>query len=189
VASTLQPGRLTRSSLRPLPLLGAAALVALIGVTFRPGRPPSVLAVMRASQPRLLLHRFVAGQIEPLAEGAEVRAGDLVQASYLAAGRSHGVVLSLDGRGRVTLHFPDRPRDSTRLEPSRETPLGHAFELDDAPAFERFVFITAPEPIDTARVLTAAQALAREPDAAPGGRLALPAGLGQTSVLLRKMVR
>ncbi len=116
------------------------------------------------------------------------RSGDIVQVSYVAAGNNHGVVLSIDGSGAVTLHHPSNPDDQSRIEPRGSQPLAHAFQLDDAPAFERFFFVTsAAEPIDVETVLRAAEMLTvHDPSALASADLLLPERLSQSSILLRK---
>lgn len=136
--------------------------------------------------PRLLLHRRDAAEIVRLGDGAPARAGDVVQLSYAAAGNHHGVIVSLDGAGTVTLHHPPDPDDSTHLRPRGEVPLGHAYELDDARDFERFFFVTSGDrPVNVRHVLLATRRLAGRGDARRRS-LDLPGGLGQTSLTLRK---
>src|SRR5690606_19161898 len=92
---------------------------------------------LKGQEPHLALHRRAAGAVvERLGEGATARAGDVLQVSYVAAGRRRGAVLSIDGRGVVTLHFPERAGAATELVQEGAVPLAHAYELDDAPAFE-----------------------------------------------------
>lgn len=134
----------------------------------------------------LLVHRRAGTEVERLVSGAAVRAGDVLQLSYAAAGAAHGVIVSLDGGGAVTLHHPGRAGLSTALGQNDETPLPDAYELDSAPGFERFFLVTAATPIDVAAVLAAARTLAADPAAARTASLALPPGLAQTSVLLVK---
>lgn len=111
-----------------------------------------------------------------------------MQVSYVAAGNRFGVVVSVDGRGGVTLHHPASPRDVPRVKARGETPLPYAFELDDAPGFERFFFVTGPGvSLDPTLVVEAAHALVLSGHgAARVEPLPLPAELGQTSFLLRK---
>lgn len=87
-----------------------------------------------------------------LRPGEVVQAGDQVQVEVLPAGWPYGVVASLDGRGRATLHYPDSPQGSTRLPAVGVLRLPWAFALDDAPGFERFVLVTstAPLPVEAA---------------------------------------
>ncbi len=146
---------------------------------------------LKGQEPHLVLHRRGAGAPERLAEGAAVAPGDVLQVSYVAAGRRRGVVLSIDGRGVVTLHHPDREGAAADLVQEGAVPLDHAYELDDAPDFERFVFVTAAAPgahLDVGEVLAAARAVAGGPSASRAP-LALAAGLEERSFLVQKTGR
>lgn len=183
------------------PALAAAAIVLLI-VT-RPGDGAAPLGegpgdFVRAAdpggtrikglQPHLVVHRQDGAAAVQLQDAAEARAQDVLQVSYVAAGAPHGVVVSLDGGGAVTLHFPADPTASTALQQGGAVRLAQAYELDAAPGFERFVLVTAAAPLDPAQVLAAARDLAHESgsDARP---LALPEGWQQSSFLVRKAAR
>ena len=96
-------------------------------------------------------------------------------------------VVSLDGRGAVTLHHPATLNGSTALTPGDAVTLDHAYELDDAPGFERFLFVTSDAPLDVATVLEAAHVLARQPSEARTRPLPLPETLVQTSFTLEKV--
>lgn len=139
--------------------------------------------------PMLRVHRQVSvhGEPELLADHARARRGDVLQLSYVAGGRPYGVVVSVDGRGAVTLHHPATVTGSTALTASEAVALAHAYELDDAPGFERFVFVTSMEPLDVALVLEAARTLARQPSEARSRPLPLPDTLAQTSFTLDKV--
>lgn len=135
----------------------------------------------------LALHVFRQGDggDEALADGDAAFAGDLLQLAYEAGGRSHGVILSIDGAGAVTLHFPEREAGATALRRGGRVFLPRAYELDRAPLFERFFLVSADAPLPVAEVLDAARSLAA------GGKamtapLDLPAAWGQLSLLLRK---
>jgi hypothetical protein len=137
--------------------------------------------------PTLLLHCQRDGRVEPLRDGDMARAGDLVQISYMAAGNRNGVILSLDGRGLVTLHHPARPDARATLVARGEHALEHAYELDDALPYERFVLVTAgDEPLPPAAVLAAAHRLAQAGPSARHSPLPLPERWQQTSILLDK---
>ncbi|HZH03160.1 MAG TPA: ActD-like protein [Myxococcaceae bacterium] len=159
----------------------------LFAVRSFPGADPADAEVTRDKglAPRLSVYRQGRDRPEPLPPGSPARARDVVQLSYRAAGRSYGVVLSVDGRGRVTAHHPGTEA-STPLEPSGEVPLPGAYELDDAPGFERFFLVTSDAPFDPAPVFAAARSLALHPDAATRP-LTLPGRLGQTSFTLIKV--
>ncbi|QAT88949.1 ActD-like protein [Corallococcus coralloides] len=181
-----------------VPVLAAATLVVLV----RPGASsqeqeardpwpatgtPGVLEPTRSKglQPRLDVHRQSGTRTERLTDGAPAQAGDVVQLSYTAAGHAHGVILSVDGRGTVTPHLPAPGDTSAPLERSGSHLLPRAYELDDAPGFERFFLVTSDTPFELEGVMAAARVLATSPEARTAP-LTLPTGLGQTSFLLEK---
>lgn len=136
--------------------------------------------------PALVIHRKRGDAIERLPAHAMAQTGDLVQISYIAAGNRHGVILSMDDRGLVTLHHPADVDATTLLEARGEQPLPHAFLLDDARGFERFVFVTSGDvPLDVATVMDAAR-LTAHAAGAEHEPLALPSGWHQTSATLTK---
>jgi len=100
------------------------------------------------------------------------------------------VLLSLDGAGRVTVHLPDPTgvgaAAAVPLAAAREVRLPSAYELDDAPAFERFVLITADRPFPAAVAIDAARRLAANPGAARRDPLPLGPPLRQMSLALVK---
>jgi hypothetical protein len=136
-------------------------------------------------EPRLVVHRRRGEQIEELGRGERAAPGDLLQISYVAAGRRYGAIVSLDGRGAVTRHLPVDGGEAVALGRGEAVALDRAYELDDAPGFERFVLVTAADRFALAELLDAARALAARPDAATAA-LALPAGFEQHDFLLRK---
>jgi hypothetical protein len=126
-------------------------------------------------KPVLRIYRKSAAGAEALRPDAKVRQGDTLQIRYVAAGRRYGVIASVDARGAVTLHLPENPGTAVALERDGERALPHAYELDDSPGFERFVFVTSDAPFDSADV---ARALAI------GGTL--PAPLASFDLILKK---
>jgi hypothetical protein len=134
--------------------------------------------------------RTVANQERPerLSDGARAARGDLLQLAY-AAGRDgrYGVLLSIDGAGRVTQHLPEPGASAAAtLRSSNEMHLPTAYELDDAPGFERFVLITSTQPFPVASAFDAARSLARQGSSARTAPLPLSPDFHQTSVLLQK---
>jgi hypothetical protein len=121
-----------------------------------------------------------------LKDAAPVRPHDTIQLSYQAADARFGVVLSVDGRGVVTQHLPVGASAPAQLATGGENNLAQAYELDDAPGFERFFLVTAPRQFALGPVLEAARALASSGDARRKP-LPLPAGLSQESLLLEKV--
>lgn len=170
------------------PALAAAAVVLFVRTGPEVPDPPDTGVRIKGLQPHLVLHRQQGDAVQPLAAPAEARAGDVLQVSYVAAGAAHGIVLSIDGGGVVTLHHPRAEHGGTALRQDGAVRLPQAYELDAAPGFERFVFVTAAAPIDPALALAAAREVATTPDAATVP-LGLPAGWQQSSFLVKKVDR
>jgi hypothetical protein len=178
------------------PVLAAAATAALLLViTARPGWPPAEgsdpgadTSRVKGLAPQLVVHRQTRGGTERVAPGTPVQAGDVVQLGYVAAGKRYGVIVSVDGAGGVTRHWPRSGTAAAELESGREVLLPESFRLDAAPRFERFFLVTSDRPFDARDVLSAARALAARADA-HDAQLPLPAGLGETDVVLAKELR
>ena len=126
-----------------------------------PEQQPDVTQIK--GDPRLVLTLQEGARTTKLVSGDRVSPGDSVLVSYFADTEKHGVIVSLDGAGEVTLHFPADETQSTALVPNGTVRL-HAFELDDAPAFERFFFVTSNTPLDAAQVMESVRALADAKD-------------------------
>ena len=139
-----------------------------------------------ATLPRIYLYRHGATRDERLRDGARATRGDLVQLAYGSHGGGYGVLLSIDGARKVTMHWPEKQDgDAPALKATGETRLPSAYELDDAPAFERFFLVRAATPFSIATALDAARALAAQPSARKQS-LALPPGFEQISLALDK---
>ncbi len=109
---------------------------------------------------RIVLYRSTGDNgAEVLSDGSVVRGGDRLQISYRAAGAPYGTIISVDGWGVVTLHYPEGPDEVGRLSGEGETALPYAYILDDAPSFERFFFITASKPFRSRDIMTAMERL------------------------------
>jgi hypothetical protein len=176
----------------PLVLAGAAALGLVARPSTRGAAPRAEGDVVYENteikgQSELHVYRHRASGDERLADGARAATGDLLQLAYRAPTDAFGALLSIDGRGHVTVHWPEPGADGpARLSAKGEVRLPSAYELDDAPAFERFIFVSSAAPFDMKTVLDAAEALAARPADARARRLALPANLNQLSLALEK---
>lgn len=166
-----------------LAVAAAALLVWTLGPGSEPAPPAPGTRVAVADPPAgerlkgdaaIVLERKLGTRAEPLLAESNVSPGDTIQVSYRSGGWSHGVLVSLDGAGAVTLHFPETSGDSTALQ-SEGTAVLHAFELDDAPAFERFLFFTANSPLDPDAVVKRVESMARAPNPAHAPVVASPA--------------
>jgi hypothetical protein len=121
-----------------------------------------------------------------LQEGERVSEGTTLQVGYVAGENKHGTIVSVDGRGAVTVHFPVSAVTGQSLGGPGEVLLPFAYTLDDAPAFERFFFIADKKPFSVEKVIEAAEELAQKPENAKNQDLDLPRGLEQSSILLLK---
>jgi anti-sigma-K factor RskA len=135
---------------------------------------------------QLLIFRKTNEKVEMLKDGTQAKQGDLLQLGYVSAEEPYGMILSIDGRGNITLHFPSKKEGSTSLVLRKKSFLSNAIELDDAPAFERFFFITSECEIDVGDILEKADILAQNPDRVQQNGLELTDNYKQYSILIRK---
>ena len=146
---------------------------------------------LKGAAPHLLVFRKTTAGAEELRPGSVARRGDVLQLSYAAGDARYGVIFSVDGRGTITWHVPAGYAGSSRsappLDPKGPVVLPSAYELDDAPGFERFFLVFASAPFDVSEVERVARTLASGSGSSGGlGVLALPRGLGQFSLLVKK---
>jgi hypothetical protein len=190
VHERVRRSRRARGAFLWLPALSAVALAALLLGRPAPGAAPNEPPTGERAKgfaPRLFVHRQRAGGDELLRDGSVCRPGDLLQLGYAGAAHRYGAIVSLDGAGNVTLHFPAGAEAPSALPTGGgEHLLPSSFELDAAPGFERFVFVSAERAIDVDAVLSAARRLAADADRAHVAPLALPLDYRQTTLLLRK---
>jgi len=184
-----RPDRPSPSRTR-VPLLGALAVTAcvLALLPLASARRPFPETRIKGLAPSLLVFRESASRPEPLSSSSSARADDVVQLAYQAAGKRYGVVVSIDGRGHVTRHLPRTGDQAARLESGAPVPLPEAYQLDDAPGFERFFLITGDAPFGVDVVVRATERLyggGPDPERT-GTRLDLPRGLDQFRFELRK---
>jgi hypothetical protein len=169
--------------------LAAAALILIAILPLRTAFSSRDETRAKGLESRLEVYRQRENGDERLRDGAPAAAGDLLQVAYVAAEAGYGLIVSIDGRGTVTGHFPRQApagAPAPALKQGGEIALPFAYQLDDAPGFERFFLVTSADPFDVEPVLRAAAALAADPEAARRQPLALPAGLEQASLLIIK---
>ncbi len=138
----------------------------------------------KGGTPALVLYRKTPTGAELLNDGDIARPGDTVQIGYWGVGAHYGAILSLDGRGEVTLHFPERGTQAAPLESGHLARLGSAYELDDAPGWECFYLVTSEKPFEIDTVMKSARSVGRVENAP--SRLPLSGSLNQSSFRLRK---
>lgn len=195
-------GRWARWGVAPLAAAALLAVIALPRTQQDDGTTPArfVAAGVRSKGPEatLYVHRRTQSGTEQLADGSVARRGDLLRLQYRIASEKagqnsdapmYGVILSLDGGGAVTRHLPVQGDVAAPLVAGELVSLDLAYELDDAPGWERFVLITAAEPFALAPVVATARAAVASTDAEHDAPMALdlPATTAQTGVTLIKV--
>jgi hypothetical protein len=144
--------------------------------------PTEQIRLKGLTDPSLYVFRKGDTGDERLLPGQTASQGDVVQLKYAAKGAPFGVIFSIDGRGTVTLHYPSNDGLPATLDSKGTHALDFSYELDDAPDFERFFFITSNQPIDPTKVIEKARAMK------PGitGKLSLDPTLSQCDFVLKK---
>lgn len=174
-------------ALGSLAMAVSALLLLQLTPSSRPTLGPESSERAKGLSLELHVYRQRGAGVERLESGALASPGDVLQLGYTRHGFAHGVLLSIDGRGAVTLHHPRDPSLGSALATSSgEQLLPEAYELDDAPRFERFIFVAADTPLSVAEVAAAARRLAADPTRAEGAALELAAPHRQHSLLLLK---
>ena len=160
-------------------LVAAAVVVATVGTISRlttGGDGSSDAIRIKGLTPSITIYLRAEGAATRLTEEVTVRANDLLQLAYNAAGQQFGAILSIDGRRVVTLHHPYEPA------------LDYSYRLDDAPGFERFFFLSSDTLFSIDQVVSAAETLAGSNGGGRTGRLELPDSVDQYSVVLTKEI-
>ena len=176
--------------------IAAVFLVSLSIYAFRPASMPAISGnvgdIVRAkgAAPHLLLFRKSQAGAEQLADGAVTQKEDLLQIGYEAGSPGYGAIFSIDGRGLVTFHLPAAYGGGQRTAPKLEAPgpalLPSAYELDDAPSFERFFFVYSPSSFDLRLAWQAARSLSASKGGGDHAAMELPTALRWYSVILKK---
>lgn len=86
----------------------------------------------------LLVYRQESAGSSELKNNSPIDAFENIQIAYRPGDGSFGFIFSLDGRGRLTLHYPESFGASPVMQAGSQTLLPFAYQLDDAPNFERF---------------------------------------------------
>jgi hypothetical protein len=170
----------------PLAVGVTAMVVVVIGSRTGSLRPDATEDRIKGLRPSLTMFRQTPRGSEALADGVTARPGDVVRLAYQAAGQSYGVIVSIDGRGGVTMHLPPTGGEAARLRAGDKVLLDQAYELDDAPRWEGFYLVTAQRPFAVQPVIDAAKREAALHRASPPATLELPRGLEQSVFVLQK---
>lgn len=132
------------------------------------------------------IYRKTVEGAELLSSGVTVSSSDSFQIKYFAADQKYGLIFSIDGNGHITLHSPGTIDESLLLNQGGEVALLESFKLDNAPAFERFFFVTSKKQFEIEEALDAGYLLAGDTEKAKTGELDLPDKFNQESFILLK---
>ena len=176
--------------------LGGASALLVAAVLWLPARfaPPGASSTptgdtvrIKGNVASLMIYRRTSSGSELVSDGDALRRGDLIRVAYRCTDQRFGVIVSIDGRGVVTRHLPAIGTDASALQSGAMALLDQAYELDDAPKWERFFLITSETAFAVQAVLDAARSVTARIGDDPPAALPLPAQLEQTSFLLRKI--
>ena len=168
-----------------LVLVGGLLLITRGPSYFIP-RDQAAVTRLKGGAAHLNIYMRTDGGARLLEEGGRVTEGATLQIGYVPGTNVYGLIVSIDGRGTVTMHFPLSAVTGQVLEGEGEVLLPYAYTLDDAPDFERFFFVVSEKPFSVETVLEAAEKLAEKPETAKSQKLPLPGRLEQSSILLLK---
>jgi hypothetical protein len=123
----------------------------------------SQLAInLKGGKSKLFLFKKQNGKMLTLKNGDIVKQDDSLQIAYYSPGKPYGIIFSIDGKGQVTLHYPEDASKPVSLKGKEKIFLNFAYKLDDAPDFEKFYFITSTKPFKIGSVITSANKLAKK---------------------------
>lgn len=173
------PAASARAWLRPAMVVAASVCLMAVAATLWLRQPVvDDTTIKSGAVPSLVLHRRTTSGSEELTPGAKVRQGDQIRVGYRASGRHFGAIVSIDGRGNLTAHLPRTGERAAVLQPSGTVFLDFAYELDDAPRWERFYFVTSDTEFELEPVRQAVRH-AHVSRTGPAGSLSLPRPFSQ----------
>ena len=170
----------------PAAMAATIAVVVLRPDAWRARTPEESGDRPKGAAAAMVIYRNRDAGSEMLRDNDVARAGDVIRVGYRVADAAYGAILSEDGRGAVTRHLPPAGPESIALKAGETVLLDEAFELDDAPRFERFYFVTAPAPFSMGPVVDAVRRTAAEAQGEGLPALMLPPSLSHTTLSLRK---
>ncbi|MDH5379009.1 MAG: hypothetical protein OEX00_11855, partial [Gammaproteobacteria bacterium] len=142
---------------------------------------------LKGAKPHLKLYLNTKEGPQSVAENQPLKQGDQLQLSYIAAGFNYGMIISIDGNGMVTKHFPYEQHSLFTVNPSGEFMLHNSYVLDNAPRFEHFYFLYAEKKIDFEKMIPLIEAQAAHINETQRELSGLPQGMEQSIFTIRKM--
>lgn len=156
MASKTQKAKHTAPYVRGLLVFATTILLAFVFAPTLLQGPNSVLQDPSLNDPHstrlkglgnhLELWQKTGDSVALLLEGARLKAGDVVQVRYRLVDTCYAAIVSLDGNGKWTTHFPESGPQAPRLAGGPAVILPYSYELDSAPRYEVFWLITSSKP-------------------------------------------
>lgn len=140
---------------------------------------------LKGITPELHIFRKTIDNIELISSQQDVKENDILQIRYQGAGYQYGIIFSIDGAGELTLHYPNSASDNTDIEPQGDIALPFAYQLNNAPEFERFFLVTSNKKLNIQDIITQGKSIASHKDRNIA-TLDLSNNYYQTSILLSK---
>jgi len=138
----------------------------------------------KGTTPGIEVWRKNGAEAERLPQNAAARSGDIVQLRYIVPEPCYGALVSVDGRGVLTVHLSGEAGKAAPLTPGRPIALSNSYQLDDAPLFETFYLVTAKDAFDIESVTKSLKAANHPVDKT--GKEVLPDNRIITAFTLRK---
>jgi hypothetical protein len=133
------------------------AVAVLILALWRPPERDDALAIKGEASWRVFANRD--GQTFAVRDETELAPGDRIRFVVLPDGARYLLVVSVDGRGAVTIYYPYNGAHSASIEGDRFE-LAGSIVLDDAPGPERIYAILSDHPVASAVVTAQLRQLA-----------------------------
>jgi hypothetical protein len=128
------------------------------------GQNDSEVVRFKGSDVNLRIYRKTAGEPEELEQNSVAVKGDAIQIGFQSR-LQYVVIFSIDGRGNVTLHYPDNEYASTQIEKGKKILLNKSYKLDDAPRYEKFYLVASDVGVNTGFIIKTARDFASKGDA------------------------
>lgn len=94
---------------------------------------------------RLFFYKSTNGVVSEFDTSQTIKKGDLIQISFLSSNYEYGIIFSVDGNSKSTMHYPpEEDKIYAAILPLEiKININSAYELDNAPSFETFYFVLA----------------------------------------------
>lgn len=158
------------------------AFVLITVVTKENSLDPQNDGIRTKSSTNLRIYRNEKPESVRLDSGDVASEGDLLQIRYMAHKVTYGFIFSVDGNGLLTRHFPATGDMAEKVVQDKLTSLQESYQLDNAPYFEKFYFVTSNNSFSLNEIERSAELMIRK----GSDSLRLPSGIWQTMFELKK---